>query len=479
MSTSHSHHPSHHKRLSSKSKTWFDRVVRPFVRKHFPSVLHAWHTKVDLHLFRYIFVGLLLILFIVIVLVLSNFNRIFHSNDTYAEEQDAADLTYWMDGNKENGWTIQANGKDGEAYLAYYIQIGKKKGDLDFYDFHIDIDASRFAGGYDISDFSLNEDPAGDWYDGVARIVPSEKKGGVQLSDATLFRMTCKDQGDCPQPQIYKALLYYVEIEGDTSIENITDMGKRTLSHRDNPGSAEEEDEGKESDKRIVTPTPQGGDKTVVTPTPRPGQEEEDEDDQPEGFTCVYRQDTYGEAAAGVCGCVGDACTCDGDEEGCSGVRSEERYDWRCCKRVWQNGCEADGNKACITVPLSEGEYPGTQKHSCEVNEITQCTQNGNGEVPQQSVPTQSQSQYEQPQQQSQPQSPQQPSQDQGKQQQDVMSYSCVPRSTASPPSVPEQGGMPECFLQAEDGSFRMCGSNEECTQYGADWCYAGYCGRN
>jgi hypothetical protein len=244
MTKKHSHH--------QKSKI---TQFKKFVRTHMPHFHFAWHAKVDIHLFRVIFVGLGVILLIVFVIILANINTIRqYSTGTFADEQtrnDKLPKTIWVEPKPydEGSWIvlIKPEKPQERTYVSYVVMIdniynGEGQRQMQFSNFLFRKNVDGGEEGIELTDISRQ----GDRYIGVARL--SYNKEGETLPE---FQPLFEVRG--AKPDISSAYLYYLEGDG-SNIDSITGFKEEALTVIANSSPADPSDVDP-----ALPPRPDGG----------------------------------------------------------------------------------------------------------------------------------------------------------------------------------------------------------------------------
>lgn len=180
-----------------KQSAW--QQFRTFVREHLPHFHHAWHVKFDFHLFRYIFVGLLLVAVLVGIIGLANM-----SNSSQMAHKSRASYGPNINVVQNGGeWEVKIEGLDSgenKKYIGYYVDLCNSE------DIIIDPSRMNFVFGNE-DKLQSHGEVIGDRRDIVARIV--KDKGLSIFSGEVLFKV----QGE--KPQIQEAFVYEATLDKD------------------------------------------------------------------------------------------------------------------------------------------------------------------------------------------------------------------------------------------------------------------------
>lgn len=128
VDTSHSHHHSHH-HASTKKKSAKHVLsqLKKYIKKHMPTFVQAWHMKVDLHLFRYIFVGLVIVGFVVALFSAYSINYFARNTVDTRASDDVQQPKLTAKQIAGDRWEVRATGRtDDTWYSGYYVGFGER-----------------------------------------------------------------------------------------------------------------------------------------------------------------------------------------------------------------------------------------------------------------------------------------------------------------------------------------------------------------
>lgn len=198
--------------------------IKKFLHNHFPTFIYAWHSKIDVHVFRYTFVGLLLIVVFVIISSLMVSLNSTTSRTTSTQASDANVGVVYVEEERVNDqrqeWKIKIEGKNklpADKYIwGIYVSFCNSKDSSAFR--FTQSDQYMTKNNYTIDLVELSSQPE----TVVARSTTNNIfiKGSDWVTPVTLFGA----ESAMEQPRIKKAYLYLIDLSDKRNkVEDISE----------------------------------------------------------------------------------------------------------------------------------------------------------------------------------------------------------------------------------------------------------------